>query len=647
MLNFGNKEFRNIQEQVYKNMKDISDIKEIANVGINVKYIEASVSDLPTEDVEDGVIAAVGSATPYTLYVYNEEEWKSLGQFPLPGPQGEQGVQGERGPVGQQGPVGPQGLQGVQGPQGPQGIQGPRGYNGKDTITYLKEDCKLVDLEEGWYVSVGNTKVYFTTTQTFIGRGVKVFCVSRHDTTRTTAYGFKGDSQNSTVIFFYSNGTTGTTGSYKEANLESLSAQSGNYDTSLVTCNDKYTWNNKQNALVSGTNIKTINGQSLLGSGNISAGVTTLTEATNLRSLSTGFYTTNSLSGINITYDEESSPALFYTLKQGYILAVGKDPENYNKTIGYIIALSNASSGSDVNRKIVSIAQRSYGTYSGNIMEAPLTLTKTLTANSNLWELEAGVYIMSGDRTVNYSPDNSVTIPSNTILIVSKDGYNTVGTYDRNNRVVIRDLWGNEYAVGDTVYLRSYYRSGYTTTGTKGSLSEVAYAVQNMMENIGTNGSIQEIYGLSPVAVDSNHYTFKIDDTLSWGPGEDIPYYLNLRSGDKLQLTIWYTNESEQQEDYLEVFFDLSLLRSLPSITGANVNTAVYWTTDDHGKDDSIFQSIGIYGCSIKPDGIDIDLTITLKTGADVSFDEGDSWFKANVSPNVNINEQAALNVDI
>jgi hypothetical protein len=41
---------------------------------------------------------------------------------------------------------------------------------------------------------------------------------------------------------------------------------------------DWSTFNNKQAALVSGTNIKTVNGQSILGSGNLSAGGTTLAQ---------------------------------------------------------------------------------------------------------------------------------------------------------------------------------------------------------------------------------------------------------------------------------------------------------------------------------------------------------------------------------
>jgi hypothetical protein len=41
-------------------------------------------------------------------------------------------------------------------------------------------------------------------------------------------------------------------------------------DTTIhVTSSDKTTWSNKQDALVSGTNIKTINGSSVLGSGDL------------------------------------------------------------------------------------------------------------------------------------------------------------------------------------------------------------------------------------------------------------------------------------------------------------------------------------------------------------------------------------------
>lgn len=68
MLNFGNKEFRNLQEQVLENMKNIKDLQDLALVGINVDYIVEDLSNI--ENPEAGQMAAVGSAAPYTLYVY-------------------------------------------------------------------------------------------------------------------------------------------------------------------------------------------------------------------------------------------------------------------------------------------------------------------------------------------------------------------------------------------------------------------------------------------------------------------------------------------------------------------------------------------------------------------------------------------------
>ena len=55
------------------------------------------------------------------------------------------------------------------------------------------------------------------------------------------------------------------------ANKAETSALTAHTSDSIihVTSSDKTTWNGKQDALVSGTNIKTVNNESLLGSGNI------------------------------------------------------------------------------------------------------------------------------------------------------------------------------------------------------------------------------------------------------------------------------------------------------------------------------------------------------------------------------------------
>lgn len=133
MLNFGNKEFRNLQEQVLENMNDISSISELIElakqVGIRVDGVLASEEELP-EEPEQGDTYAVGDAAPFELYSYDGTEWVDFGKFPLAGPKGDKGDTGEQGIAGPQGPQGIQGIQGPQGPVGPQGPQGPRGVPG-------------------------------------------------------------------------------------------------------------------------------------------------------------------------------------------------------------------------------------------------------------------------------------------------------------------------------------------------------------------------------------------------------------------------------------------------------------------------------------------------------------------------------------
>ena len=178
MLNFGNKDFRNLQEQVLKNMRDIQDIEQgvtvLADFGIKIVGQVDTAEDLPdpaTYEGEYGDGYVVGTEEPYEYYIFTrafegqeEPSWFNLGQFPVPGPQGEKGDKGDTGntPVigaavgsvstlqpGQSATASvtvsgtadypsmtfnfaiPQGAQGIQGPQGPQGPQGQRGLQGE------------------------------------------------------------------------------------------------------------------------------------------------------------------------------------------------------------------------------------------------------------------------------------------------------------------------------------------------------------------------------------------------------------------------------------------------------------------------------------------------------------------------------------
>ena len=146
MIQINNVQLRNLTEQVQRNKDDIKYIltegRQFDEFGIKIIGQIATVEELPdpvqyhTEhgDESYGDAYMVGTTVPYTLYILTREfsgttgpHWFNVGQFPLPGPQGEKGDKGERGERGIQGE---RGLQGIQGIQGVQGIPGPRGEQG-------------------------------------------------------------------------------------------------------------------------------------------------------------------------------------------------------------------------------------------------------------------------------------------------------------------------------------------------------------------------------------------------------------------------------------------------------------------------------------------------------------------------------------
>ena len=73
---YDNKTYRNLQQQVGKNMEDIAElqvkIKGLDQDVINVSHIVDTVEDLASISATQGMVVAVGSASPYELYVYND-----------------------------------------------------------------------------------------------------------------------------------------------------------------------------------------------------------------------------------------------------------------------------------------------------------------------------------------------------------------------------------------------------------------------------------------------------------------------------------------------------------------------------------------------------------------------------------------------
>lgn len=191
MLTIGDRQYRNLEEQVLKNQEDIKYILEEQGVlnqfGIKVVGQVDNASQLPPVDTYDGEYGdafAVGTSEPYTLYIWTRAFsgqanpfWFNIGVFPapstVPGPVGPQGPVGQTGQRGSQwqsnneepevtgsnlqwdqaldtstgdvyqfdgsqwnlignirGPQGIQGIQGQTGPEGPQGVRGPVGPQG-------------------------------------------------------------------------------------------------------------------------------------------------------------------------------------------------------------------------------------------------------------------------------------------------------------------------------------------------------------------------------------------------------------------------------------------------------------------------------------------------------------------------------------
>ena len=245
---------RNLEDQV----QYLTDINQLASLGFRVRGKVDNSSQLVVDDrCVNGDVMLVGTDKPYHLWVFVTSEWVDLGEFPrrgLPGARGERGesIVGPRGPEGK-----------------PSNVPGPAGKNGNglgvDYITKL--DLASSDAS----IAYDKTKGAALAKSGQITAAKEKYNISVVDKIPI----IPGDN-----IDIYTNGTNTALKIGAKVPVTSVNGQKGDVilsiptDTSDLTNNahfvtEDYHDSTKQDTLVSGTNIKTINNQSILGPGNI------------------------------------------------------------------------------------------------------------------------------------------------------------------------------------------------------------------------------------------------------------------------------------------------------------------------------------------------------------------------------------------
>ena len=198
------------------------------------------------------------------------------------GPKGDTGLQGPKGDKGDKGDTGATGATGATGPQGPQGETGAAGrdgyvqYTAGSNVSISDQDVISVDLSGKQDTLVSGTNIKTVNGSSLLGSG--------NITIEGGSGGLSSVAHNNTMSGAGTNASPLAVDTTVIASVQSLSTKQDTIDSShklsadlisdgstnkTVTSTEKTTWSGKQDALVSGTNIKTINNQSLLGSGNI------------------------------------------------------------------------------------------------------------------------------------------------------------------------------------------------------------------------------------------------------------------------------------------------------------------------------------------------------------------------------------------
>lgn len=276
MIKIGDKEYRNLEEQV----AFLTQKSTLANLGLHFKGFVSDISELPMENAVDGDTYGVGTQPPYRYYVYNGGAYSDIGTFPQ---EGQRGIQGAQGPEGKQGP------RGERGPAGPQGIAGPAGKNGSG----IGVD-KITDID----LAVGEPSVVYDTTNgaTLVKQG----------TITAGGQSYQISVDDKIPIRPGDNVTIDANAANNALVINAKQAvQSVNGKTGAVVLKTSDLQNDSD--FVKSTNLKTVNGESIVGTGNIEisggggGGVTSVNGKTGAITLAAGNNVTINESGNTLT----------------------------------------------------------------------------------------------------------------------------------------------------------------------------------------------------------------------------------------------------------------------------------------------------------------------------------------------------------
>ena len=246
-----------------------------------------------------------------------------------------------------------------------------------------------------------------------------------------------------------------------------------------ITYADIVNWNSKQNTLVSGTTIKTINDISILGSGNINVGGTTYEAGTGIN-ISEGVIN-NTITSYNDLNDLPTIPEKTSDLinDNNFVSSGELAPV---ATSGSYLSLSNTPTIPDSTSQLVNDSEFAY-TDQYNDFQADQNITGNLTVTGSI---DYKKYSTS-EQFIGYWVDNktlwqksfAVTLPNNTtgsvnVNFTTEKVVNIYGTYtdgirvypinfhDQTNHNEINTYYENSYINFETNFDGSNY-TGYVT----------------------------------------------------------------------------------------------------------------------------------------------------------------------------------------